>query len=224
MLCTGLYRRGAMYWWRRQLRFCAGPHFTVAISLGTRDPKIARLVADCVSARSGEMTSGPLQSRKNVAAALARYAALQRHDHAERLARDIADLARPGDAPVHASKHLRQAIEADRQGERAEQFDFRVKNCRIYAALDRIAADRGPDAVYDDELENRLAAEGYSPFERDKIRFRLGHGYAREACRPVSAVAGTPPREVVEADRRAWRQLQLRARPIRSFCASPRRG
>ena len=202
MLCTGLYRRGAMYWWRRQLRFGAGPHFTVAISLGTRDPRIARLVADCVSVRSSEMISGALQSREGVAAALARYAALQRHDHAERLARDIADLARPGDVPVHASKQLREAIEADRQSERAEKFDFRIKNYRIYGALDRIAAEGGPDAVYDDELENRLAGEGYSPFERDKIRHRLGHGYAREAYRPGSAVAGTPPREFVEAIQR----------------------
>ena len=134
------------------------------------------------------MISGALQSRVGVAAALARYAALQRHDHAERLVRDIADLSRPGDVPVRASKQLRRAIESDRQSERTEKFDFRIKNNRISAALDRIAAERGPDAVYDDELELRLTGEGYSPFERDKIRHRLGHGYAREAYRSGSAI------------------------------------
>ncbi len=55
MVCTNLYRRHGMYWWRRRLRLPNGQRFTVALSLGTRDPKVARFVSHCVSVEVDDM-------------------------------------------------------------------------------------------------------------------------------------------------------------------------
>jgi integrase len=107
--------------------------------------------------------------------ALRLYVDLQEHDHAARLR---ADLDRLADADVDQRNSLLQS---------------RHDQSRIYAALNGLAAKHGRDCVYTPEIDAQLVEQGHSEFERDKIRHRLGHGYAKEVYTPGSAVAGTPP-------------------------------
>jgi integrase len=180
-LCSHLYRRGAMYWWRRRL-VCPDGTTIVALSLNEREPSRAISLAIAMTAASEDvMQLYPIGSaRQQLQAHLASlHLATRQRVEDDRLA-VLAARAR-GD---HKADHLLR--------ERRSQ-------ARIYATLNRIAAEEG-DVVEDPSAA--ICKHGLSDlteFEIDKILHRLERGYAREAYRPGSSVANVPDLTLIDA-------------------------
>ena len=176
MLIEHVYRRGAFYWYRRRCRPQGSASFVVAFSLGVRDPVQARRLGRRIDAELDSMLlrmKAPTQ--RAVKDALKLYVALQERDSAARLRADL-------DRLVEVGPDERQSV-----------LRSRYVQSRIYAALNALAAKHGRDCGYTAEIDAQLIAFGHTQFERDKIRHRLGQGYAIEVYTPESAVAGTPP-------------------------------
>lgn len=75
---------------------------------------------------------------------------------------------------------------------RAKAFHPRVTEHRIFAELNRIAAETGFDARYDETLNVSLEARGFSPHERAKIAQRMDNGYIRGLAQADGRGVGVP--------------------------------
>ena len=181
MACSHVYRRGGLFWWRRRIRLRNGEVGTVAISLGIREPSMAWRVGRRVTVQSDNlMTDASIQSRRQFVDSLTQFVQLQQLDEAVRVQRDLKSIA---DSPD--SRYI---------------LEQRIRENRIYAALNAIAAEFGPDCVHSDQIDASLKQAGFTDFERDKVRHRLEKpALAREVFKPGSSVAGVPPQQVIES-------------------------
>ncbi len=177
MLSEHIYRRGGYYWYRRRVGSRGSAGFTVAFSLGVRDPIEAKRVGRCIDVEVDKMmlVQRKARSQGEVKDALKLYVDLQERDRGTRLRTDLDRVA-----------------EVD-PGERQSVLQSRYVQSRIYAALNALAAKHGRDCAYTADIDAELISLGHTPFERDKISHRLGHGYAKEVYTPGSAVVRTPP-------------------------------
>ena len=176
MLSEHTYKRGGYYWFRRRVRCLGSAGFTVAFSLGVRDPIEAKRVGRRIDVEVDHMlVQMKAPSQGEVKHALKQFVALQERDWAKRLRVDLDRVAE---------------VDVDR---RESVLRNRHVQSRIYAALNALAAKHGRDCGYTAEIDAELVEQGHSQFERDKIRHRLGHGYAKEVYTPGSAVVRTPP-------------------------------
>lgn len=152
-----------------------GAPIDIAMSLGTRSPDVARDMGarlDCEAAKFDRMVISV--ERKSLIRHLQLYADICRRDADQRLIHDLEDW---------------RTLPED---ERRARLEARAVRCEIYAELNRVAAEAGPAAKYDDELDAQLRARDFSEFQRAKIRDLLGKGYAREAYTPGSLPAFVP--------------------------------
>lgn len=152
-----------------------GPPIDIAMSLGTRSPDVARDMGarlDCEAAKFDRMVISV--ERKSLIRHLQLYADICRRDADQRLIHDLEDW---------------RTLPED---ERRARLETRAVRCEIYAELNRVAAEAGPAAKYDDELDAQLRARDFSEFQRAKICDLLGKGYAREAYTPGSLPAFVP--------------------------------
>ena len=197
LLCIHLYRRYDTYWWRRRFKLPDGRCVTVAMSLGTRDLDLARTLARWASAEAESMPEVAMRSRESVRETIKLALLLQREDHRTRLGED---LRRFQVVPSPRDDHpepLQRAARDEWVRERDDAFAAHRSDLRVRAALDRIAAEDGPDATYGEARDRRLEAGGYTPAERLEIARQIEAGYAREAYTPASPVAGTPPADLI---------------------------
>ncbi len=183
---TYLYRRGGYFWWRRRLRNGGGQGFTVALSLGVRDPDLAKRIGRRVSVEADAlMTSENSPTPQETTKSLKAYILLAKIDLESRMHRDF-ELARP--------------MSAD---DRSTFLGMRARNNRIFGALNEIAAAHGPIKEYSERIDGALAERGYKWHERDEIARRLEDGYAVEAYSSHSTVAGTPAQAALDAELRS---------------------
>lgn len=187
-----MYRRGAVYWWRRRFRCdertrplgapVKGSSTTVALSLGTTDPSSARTLGWALNAESLRVRDDPaMRTTSQIRDHLRAYVDRERGARSTRLQRDLDPPRDPlvGDWPA--------------------LMERRAREYRIFGRLQALAAEEGFEAGYDSELEARLKQEGFSPPERGAIRRRITNGYLRDLGRPDETGRLTPPRAYLEA-------------------------
>ena len=155
----------------------------VAFSLRTRDPAVARRLGMRLNLMSHEwsekMDQGMLLPA-NIEQLMRGYA--EREDYL-RLERFRVDM----EAPVPAQFASKEAL-----------FRERATQDRIFARLYQIAREEGPICQFSDALAAKLAIEGFSTFERDKICQRIENGYVRSLLEPKETGIGMPPVSLVD--------------------------
>lgn len=191
------YLRGKIFWWRSRVTF-QGEKDVIALSLRTRDSVVAEKIARRVSVECERMQESQSTDAAAAKAALEKFALYELACHEERFATKLADLARRGSAAPGIKE--RDRVTPDEQ---AYELRARARDYRIYGAMDKIIAKKGPikaapkdrlaDPILTPEEERQLADDGLSQFEIDKIIHKLERGYGEEAFKSSSPVAGTPP-------------------------------
>lgn len=157
-----------------------GTPIDIAMSLGTHSPDVARHIGAKLDVEASEADRRFRDGdREQFVRHLHRYADMCRQDADQRLMRDLADWKPLSDE------------------ERRARLSERSSVCEIYAELNRIAADYGPDAAYGHDLDQQLSKRGFSEFQRFKIGDLLEKGYAREAHKPGSLAAFVPPEDLL---------------------------
>lgn len=191
-ICSNVYRRGAVYWWRRRFR-CdertrprgvpgKGASTTVALSLGTTDPAGARTLGWALNAESLRVQGHPnVGTASQIREHLRAYIDRERSARLARLQRDLD----PPNAPL--------------VGDWPALMERREREYRIFGRLQALAAEEGFEAGYDSELDARLKQEGFSLTERGAIKRRITNGYLRDLGRPDETGRFTPPRAYLEA-------------------------
>jgi hypothetical protein len=167
-------------WWRRRFRDSEGNSVVVAKSLGERDPDIARRLGRALDAEADIMTSDPTLTAEETAEVISGVLLLQKHQMHARVRQDI-----------------KNAEKRDK-AKRDEFFESRVRMCRIFAGLNRVAAHFGPLGQYHFAIDDFLVEGGFEPHERAEIRRRIDNGFLLEAYVGKSSIAGTPGEEFLE--------------------------
>ncbi|AIQ89385.1 Integrase [Methylobacterium oryzae CBMB20] len=186
-----MYRRGAIYWWRRRFRCdertrpsgapVRGKSTTVALSLGITDPAGARTLGWGLNAESLRVRDDPaMQTITQIRDHLRAYVDRERSARIARLQRDL----NPPRAPLI--------------GDWSTLMEKREREYRIFGRLQTLAAEEGFEAGYDSELDARLKQEGFSLTERGAIRRRIENGYLRDLGRPDETGRLTPPRAYLQ--------------------------
>jgi hypothetical protein len=178
----GIYRRGAIFWWRKRL-VVAGCRIVTAISLRTEDRNVARGRAMLVIEEATRLAD-QVCSHAVFGDTLRAFLQALETDHRTRLMNDLeTGSARNADG--------RQIVLA----ERAMQNE-------MHAALYWIAHRCGPGAEARWEaLAPRLKGwELHNPEQapiRDKILQRIEHGFIAECFKAGSTISGTPTEETI---------------------------
>ena len=131
MLSEHIYKRGGYYWYRRRVGSRGSAGFTVAFSLGVRDPIEAKRVGRRIDVEVDKMLLVRMKapSQAPVKDALKLHVDMQEHDRAARLRTDL-------DRVAEIDPRQRESV-----------LRSRYVQSRIYAALNTLAAKHGRDCA-----------------------------------------------------------------------------
>jgi len=179
MLCSGTFRRGAIYWWRRRLRLATGESVVVAMSLSVTDPALARRLGEAMHMHAAAIAA-QANNRREAMSLIGQYLDIARHDHEKRYSDDL--------------EHARTLDHTAR----ASLVENRISNTRIYAALYEAAADLGPVCLSPTALDQVESYKRLLPWEKSIVRDKIEKGFLAEIFRPGSSISGAPPRQLLE--------------------------
>lgn len=168
-----IYRRGYVFWWRRQLSVMGCSSATIAISLATRDPGVAKRLGNVLNCESDVMDTSAL-TQAQLHEALKGVLTLHYFDFAERMHDDF--------------DHARTLGPEERKGFLSHRFYM----TRVFQGLNEVAAKFGAVVAPSFEIAKFLEDAGYSYAERKQIFARIGKRFAHEAYKEKSRIAGTP--------------------------------